>query len=194
MEDKSVIKAMTKNFEKVIEMYANDHAIDGGTPGGRNGGSGRMSSGDRSPNIGMANTSSINEGRKKKHVFLHSNTVNTKDLDALVAANSTSSSKIKAKDDFSSAAAKRGPTIPMREIEDTHSIGSEYLILPEYASEEVYSELLHKLLNYNNNLSSSLDLWREHVVFLDKLAKVVSNFHMPEANDVFIEQLFNYIQ
>jgi hypothetical protein len=127
-------------------MYANDHAVEGGTPGGRRGG--HMSSGDRSPNTGMVAPS--NEGRKKKHVFLHSNTTNSKDLDSLVASNSVSS-KIKSKDDFSTAT-RKGPTIPMREIEDNHSIGSEYLILPEYASEECYSELLHKLLAYNNNL------------------------------------------
>jgi len=114
---------------------------------------GRNASGDRSPNIGMHVTASDKntEGRKKKHVFLHSNTVNSKELDSLVASSSVSS-KVKSKDDFSSHAGIKRPTLPLREIEDNHSIGSEYLILPEYASEEVYSELLHKLLAYNNNL------------------------------------------
>jgi len=31
MEDKIVMKALTKNFEKVIELYANEHAIEGGS-------------------------------------------------------------------------------------------------------------------------------------------------------------------
>jgi hypothetical protein len=43
----------------------------------------------------------------------------------------------------------------MREcIEDTHSMGSEYLILPEYISEQIYSEVLPKLLCYNQSLHS----------------------------------------
>lgn len=51
--------------------------------------------------------------------------------------------------------------------EDNHSIGSEYLILPEYQSEEVYSEVLHKLFSFNESLSSELSLWREHCYFLE---------------------------
>ena len=55
----------------------------------------------------------------------------------------------------------------MREcIEDTHSMGSEYLILPEYTSEQIYSEVLPKLLAYNQSLHSQISLWREHVCFL----------------------------
>lgn len=105
MEEKSVIKSLTKNFEKVIDTYANENAIESGN-NSQNCRNGRGSAGDRSPNIGMHGTVSDknNEGRKKKHVFLHSNTVNSKELDSLVAAGSVSS-KVKAKDDFSSHAA-----------------------------------------------------------------------------------------
>jgi hypothetical protein len=78
--------------------------------------------------------------------------------------------------------------------EDNHSISSEYLILPEYQSEEIYSEVLHKLSGYNEGLSSVLSLWRDHCTFLEKFSEVINNFHVPEAHDLFVDLLFGYIE
>jgi hypothetical protein len=64
--------------------------------------------------------------------------------------------------------------LPTREVyEDNHSISSEYLIMPEYQSEEIYSEVLHKLFTFNEGLSGVLSQWREHCDFLEKFADVI---------------------
>lgn len=97
--DIEVMKAMTGNFSEVLELYCNDDAVDG-TP--KNMGAlrnGRNNSGDRSPNVlshAYAGEKS-SEGRRKKPVFLHSHTVNTKELDSLVE--SVNNTKGKSKDD-----------------------------------------------------------------------------------------------
>jgi hypothetical protein len=87
--------ALTKNIDKVVELYANDHALDNGGNGQgiRNG----RDSGDRSPNV-FASTSNRDmdpSGKRKKPVFLHSSTVGTKELDSLVESNTKGKSKFK---------------------------------------------------------------------------------------------------
>jgi hypothetical protein len=90
-----LIVAMANNFYKVISLYCNDNAVEGngsGTPGGMR--NGRNNSGDRSPNVGashllhstassMTDKTSV-EPRRKKPVFLHSHTVDPKELESLV--------------------------------------------------------------------------------------------------------------
>ena len=168
------MKAMTNNFSEVLELYCNEDAVEGTHNSVGNLRNGRNNSGDRSPNVlnhaytAADSKNSLGEGRRKKPVFLHSHTVNTKELDSLVE--SVASQK-KSKDDSGSGAFGKGqatatarPKIPMREcIEDNHSMGSEYLILPEYASEQIYSEVLPKLVVYNQSLHGQISLWREHV-------------------------------
>lgn len=170
--------ALTQHFDKVIELYANEHAVDGGSNNGRTP-NGRNNSGDRSPNVGQLlhhSERNMDVTKRKKPVFLHSSTVGTKELDSLVEA----ASKGKQTKDDQGFTAKAGLAsngkrpIPKREqYEDNHSMGSEYLILPEYQSEEIYSEVLHTLFNYNESLANVLTLWREHVMFLEKFATVV---------------------
>ena len=84
--DVEVMKAMTGNFAEVLELYCNEDAVDS-TPKSmgalRNG---RNNSGDRSPNV-LSHAYAGEKGgelRRKKPVFLHSNTMNTKELDSLV--------------------------------------------------------------------------------------------------------------
>jgi len=178
---------MTGNFSEVLELYCNEDAVDG-TPKSmgalRNG---RNHSGDRSPNVFNHAYAGDKGGdlRRKKPVFLHSNTMNTKELDSLV--DNVSNPKKGSKDER--------PKIPMREcVEDTHSMGSDYLILPEYISEQIYTEVMPMLLVYNQSLHSQISLWREHVQFLSGWAKAIHHFHMPEIHDVFVDLLFGYIQ
>lgn len=73
--EKSVSIALTKNVDKILELYANEHALDNsGTPGGiRNG----RDSGDRSPNV-FATSTRDSDPKRKKPVFLHSSTTGTK--------------------------------------------------------------------------------------------------------------------
>lgn len=84
------MKAMTHHFSVVLALYCNEDAVEGTHSCVGNLRNGRNNSGDRSPNVlGHAYTAadsknSLGEGRRKKPVFLHAHTVNTKELDSLV--------------------------------------------------------------------------------------------------------------
>lgn len=69
------------------------------------------------------------------------------------------------------------------EKEEQTSAFSTYLIMPEYATEQLYSELLIKLFCFNQNLHSVIGLWREHALFLEKFTATFHLFHMPEIQD-----------
>jgi len=60
------------------------------------------------------------------------------------------------------------------------------LILPEYVSEQVYSRLLGKLIEYKQFLQTKIGLWRENVTFLEAIANQVHKFHVPELQDRFV--------
>jgi hypothetical protein len=64
--------------------------------------------------------------------------------------------------------------------EDDDQAQGQYLILPEYQSESVYSRLLGKLIEYKQSLNQKIALWRENVTFLEAMANQVSKFHLPE--------------
>jgi hypothetical protein len=86
--ERGVMVALTQHFDKVIELYANEHAVDGGSNNGRTP-NGRNNSGDRSPNVGQLlhhSERNMDVTKRKKPVFLHSSTVGTKELDSLVEA------------------------------------------------------------------------------------------------------------
>jgi len=110
--DVEVMKANTNKFSEVLELYCNDDAVEGTHTSVGNLRNGRNNSGDRSPNVlshaytAADSKNSLGEGRRKKPVFLHSNTVNTKELDSLVE--SVASSKGKAKDDSGSGPFGKG--------------------------------------------------------------------------------------
>jgi hypothetical protein len=78
--------------------------------------------------------------------------------------------------------------------QDAVSTGSQYLILPEYKSERIYSELLTKIMTYEESLRSIIGAWREHAGFLEKFAQTIHLFHMPEMHDLFAPVLFKLIQ
>jgi hypothetical protein len=65
--------------------------------------------------------------------------------------------------------------------------------LPEYISEQVYSRLLGKLIEYKQFLHTNIALWRENVTFLEAVANQVSRFHVPELQDRFVPTLFDEI-
>lgn len=85
--------AINRTIAEVVEIYCNDDALEGGDARSghlRNG----NNSGDRSPNVlnhayTASEKNSLGEGRRKKPVFLHSHTVNTKELDSLVESVAT---------------------------------------------------------------------------------------------------------
>jgi hypothetical protein len=66
---------------------------------------------------------------------------------------------------------------------------SKYIILPEYKSEFIYQELLPKLENYNQVISSNLSLWREHAAFLHNFSECIPLFHVPEIHDAIVPTL-----
>jgi hypothetical protein len=101
--EKTVSVALTKNIDKVVELYANDNALDnnGNQPGIRNG----RDSGDRSPNVFSTSNRDL-DPKRKKPVFLHSSTVGTKELDSLVESNT----KGKSKDDYGFSSKAAGVT------------------------------------------------------------------------------------
>lgn len=53
------------------------------------------------------------------------------------------------------------------------TFGGQYIILPEYTREQCYSELLPKVLKYDENLNNNIGLWREHGNFLDKFSETL---------------------
>lgn len=69
-----------------------------------------------------------------------------------------------------------------------------YLILPEYKSEKLYSELLTKVMTFEANLRMMIGPWREHAGFLEQFANLINLFHLPEVHDQFAPILFNLIQ
>ena len=70
---------------------------------------------------------------------------------------------------------------------------SKYIILPEYKQEYIYQELLPRIENYNQNISTMMSLWREHAAFLNNFAECLQLFHVPEIHDALVSTLFNHI-
>lgn len=87
------------------------------------------------------------------------------------------------------------PDLDRLQEEDTGE-GNEgqYLILPDYQTETLYSSLFDRLLAFKQALSDKLALWREHVRFIEKLTEVIDKFHAPELHDKLLPQLFEDIQ
>jgi hypothetical protein len=73
------------------------------------------------------------------------------------------------------------------------STHSAYLILPEYKSEKLYSELLTKIMTFEANLRLMIGPWREHAGFLEQFAGQIKLFHLPEVHDLFAPILLNLI-
>lgn len=45
-----------------------------------------------------------------------------------------------------------------------------YMFLPDHPAEQLYSQLLQKIVIYKSNLTKKIALWRDLVRFLEKLA------------------------
>jgi hypothetical protein len=68
------------------------------------------------------------------------------------------------------------------------------ITLPEYSSEVIYSDLLSKLLLYDQNISNLKGLWREQTLFLQHVGACVHLFNLPELHEAFTPCIFDYIK
>ncbi len=67
-------------------------------------------------------------------------------------------------------------------------------LLPEHISELLYSDLLSKLVIYDQNLMAIQGKWRTHVAYITNLSKVVHHFNAIEFHEAFITTLLDAIR
>ena len=67
----------------------------------------------------------------------------------------------------------------------------QYIYLPEYTSEHMYSFLLSRLICFNDRLRQKIAYWRQYVEFLDKIQMKITKFHIPELQDKWLPYIFD---
>lgn len=66
-------------------------------------------------------------------------------------------------------------------------------VTPENKSEEVYSDLLQRLMVFINNMRAHTGVWREHAQLIKNLTKTIHLFYMPEVHQYLVPMLFEFI-
>lgn len=66
-------------------------------------------------------------------------------------------------------------------------------VTEKHKSEEVYSDLLQRLMVFINNLRGFTGLWREHVKLIKNLTEVIDLFYMPEIHQYLVPMLVEWI-
>eukprot|EP00347_Sterkiella_histriomuscorum_P008191 403346032 len=67
-------------------------------------------------------------------------------------------------------------------------------LLPEYINELIFSDLLAKILIFDQNLSNNPGLWRSTVKYLRHLSQTLHQFNAIEFHEAFIPSLLDYIR
>lgn len=139
--DRKVATALATNMHLVIQQYCNAHAL--------------QEIGD------VEEVRQAENGQGLKHATTLGNSkISSMDLDRVA-------------DKKKGQGLKKQATLMAYDPEpltENLSSNSNYLFLPEYRSEKIYSELLMKIIGFETNLRHMIGSWREHARFLEDFA------------------------
>lgn len=161
-ESKDIMLALIPNISELIVRFCNEHAIS------------------QVPDV--ASPKAENTTPAGGFGLVHSNTIGSSKMDftSLQRKYEMSGSGSKGVANHFKKLPTMSNVLQMNEQIEENDGPESYIISAEYKAEQVYQELMPKLLLLDEHIHAQIGLWRQHAIFLDKFAETFKLFHMPE--------------